>query len=397
MNKKTKTFSVWVSRLLGKINTRGILITSVGIGAGACALIAYQNIKANNCTNRPLIGSYYYPWYTIQRWNYDRNVTAMPYLGPYDNSNISIINQHIDWAKQAGIDYFIYSWLGTNKEEHGPETKITDNFISQTSKSNYKIMPLYEMPLALNQSPDNIDFDQKYWTHVTVGDQFIKDMLAFSNQAHNSENFLRVNSCPKVAIYLARNMINQVEYFDKLKKALSSRNQCLDFSADVTFWNSSDKPLARSKKSSKDQWTWLANNFSSVFGYNMYSNDLNVYKIEGNFAFDKIFLAAKSVNQAEWEKRSHDVGLKYHYSIQPGYDDRPLRGNDRPAAPPSEKFLLNDWKRINESLTKDDHILITSFNEWYEGTAIEPSKKDGKLLIAANRKATDTVKRKFCD
>ena len=42
-------------------------------------------------------------------------------------------------------------------------------------------MPLYEIPLALNQSPDNIDFDQRYWLRVTVGDQFINDMLAFSN------------------------------------------------------------------------------------------------------------------------------------------------------------------------------------------------------------------------
>ena len=91
------------------------------------------------------------------------------------------------------------------------------------------------------------------------------------------------------------------------------------------------------------------------------------------------------------------MGLKYHYSIQPGYDDRLLRGNDRPAAPPSEKFLLMDWERIHDDLTDSDHILITSFNEWYEGTAIEPSKKDGKSLIAANRTATNTIKRKFCN
>ena len=161
MVKRNKSSSVWIIRLFDKITIRGVFLTFFGIGTGACAFIIYQNIQGFNCNNRPLIGSYYYPWYTIQRWNYDRNVTGMPYLGPYDNSNINVINQHIDWAKQAGIDYFIYSWLGTNKKEHGPETKITDNFISQTSKLNYKIMPLYETPLALNQSPENIDFDQK--------------------------------------------------------------------------------------------------------------------------------------------------------------------------------------------------------------------------------------------
>ena len=396
MDKRNTKFRALIRRVSIKINIQTIFLTIFGIGTGVFAIIIFQNIQGS-CNKRPLIGSYYYPWYTLQRWKYDRNVTGKPYLGPYDNSNVNVINQHIDWAKQAGIDYFIYSWLGTNRKEHGPETKITDNFIRQTNIINFKIMPLYETPLALNQSPDNIDFDQKYWPRVTAGDQFIKDMLAFSNQAHNTDHFLRINNCPRVALYLARNMINQDKYFKKLKKELSNRNQCLDFTADVTFWNSSDKPLARSEQSSEEQWEWLANNFSAVFGYNMYSDNINVYNIKDDLAFDKIFLKAKSVNQEKWENRSHDVGLKYHYSIQPGYDDRLLRGNDRPAAPPSEKFLLMDWERIHDDLTDTDHILITSFNEWYEGTAIEPSKKDGKSLIAANRTATDTIKRKFCN
>ncbi|KGG26700.1 MULTISPECIES: glycoside hydrolase family 99-like domain-containing protein [unclassified Prochlorococcus] len=397
MVKRNEFSSALIIRLFDKITIRGIFLTFFGIGAGACAFIIYQNMQGVNCNNRPLIGSYYYPWYTIERWKWGQDVMGKPLLGPYNNSDQKVINKHIDWAQDAGIDYFIYSWLGTNKKEHGPESKITDNFIRQTSKVNYKIMPLYETPLALNQSPDNIDFDQKYWPRVNAGDQFIKDMLAFSNQAHNSEHFLRINNCPRVAIYLARNMLNQDKYFNKLKKALANRNQCLDFTADVSFWNSSDKPLARSNQSSEHQWAWLANNFSAVFGYNMYSHDINVYEIQGDLAFDKIFLKAKSVNQKKWEKRSHDVGLKYHYSIQPGYDDRPLRGNERPAAPSSEKFLLKDWERIYASLSKDDHILITSFNEWYEGTAIEPTKKDGTSLIAANRKAADAIKRKFCN
>ena len=385
------------TKLNKKFNLRSLLLILTVLGIGGFVVFLYSGTRKSSCLNRPLIGSYYYPWYTIERWNNDRNVTGKPYLGPYDNGNSNVISQHIDWAKQARIDYFIYSWLGTNKKEHGPETKITDNFIRQTSKINYRIMPLYETPLALNQSPDNIDFDQNYWPSVTVGDQFINDMLAFSNQAHNSEHFLRIDNCPRVAIYFARNMLNQDKYFNKLKKVLSNRNQCLDFTADVSFWSSSDKPLARSKQSSEDQWAWLGNNFSAVFGYNMYTHDIDSYKIKEDLTFDKIFLKAKSVNQKSWEKRSHDAGLKYHYSIQPGYDDRPLRGDDRPAAPPSEKFLLMDWERIRDKLSTNDHILITSFNEWYEGTAIEPSKNSGNSLISVNRKAADAIKRKSCN
>ena len=110
-------------------NVRSSLLIAIILAIGGLFVLIYSEIRKTNCLDRPLIGSYYYPWYTIQRWKNDRNVTGKPYLGPYDNSNVNVINQHIDWAKQAGIDYFIYSWLGTNKKEHGPETKITNNFI----------------------------------------------------------------------------------------------------------------------------------------------------------------------------------------------------------------------------------------------------------------------------
>lgn len=377
-------------------NTRILLFTLILLGVAGLTAFLYSRNRRLDCSDRPLIGSYYYPWYTLQRWEWDQNTMGEPLLGPYNNSDKKIINQHIDWAQEAGIDYFIYSWLGTNKDKQ-TETEIAAKFIEHTNRRDIKIMPLYETPLALNQSPDRIDFKKEFLPGKKVGDQFIKDMMIYANLAQSSENFLKVNQCPRVAIYLARNMVNQEEYFSKLVKELSERNLCLDLTADVAFWNTSENPLTLSESSSEQQWKWLADNFSAVFAYNMYSDDTNGYGVTQEPSFEQLLLKAKSSNQKRWEQHAHNVGLKYHYSIQPGYDDRLLRGNDRPAAPPSEKFLLMDWERIHDDLTDSDHILITSFNEWYEGTAIEPSKKDGKSLIAANRTATNTIKRKFCN
>ena len=134
MVKRNKFSSAGIIRLYDKITIRGVFLTFFGIGTGACAFIIYQNIQGVNCSNRPLTGSYYYPWYTINRWKYDRNVTGMPYLGPYGNSDISVINQHIDWAKQAGIDYFIYSWLGTNKKSMEQKPKLLITLLGKQAK-----------------------------------------------------------------------------------------------------------------------------------------------------------------------------------------------------------------------------------------------------------------------
>jgi len=122
------------TKLNKKFNLRGSILILTVLGIGGFLVFLYSGARKSSCLNRPLIGSYYYPWYTIQRWKYDRNVTSMPYLGPYDNSNLSVINQHIDWAKQAGIDYFIYSWLGTNKKSMDQKPKLLITLLGKQAK-----------------------------------------------------------------------------------------------------------------------------------------------------------------------------------------------------------------------------------------------------------------------
>jgi hypothetical protein len=384
------------AKLLYLTKKRSFWLTTFILAGGALALGIKQFSSRNSCVNRPQIGSYYYPWYTTSRWENDQDVLGKPSLGFYDNSDKKVINMHLAWASEAGIDYLIYSWLGTDSRKHKIEIERSENFIKQAHNSGIKVMPLYETRLALNQPPDNIDLDKKISSTEKAGDRFINDMLYFANQAKESGVFLKVNGCPRISIYLARNLINSESYFERLKIDLAKRGQCLDITADVAFWGSSHKPLARSVRSSKEQWDWLAKNFSTVFGYNMYSDNLNVYGINKNMSFDNLYLQAKRKNQKAWKERSDSAGLKYQYSVQPGYDDRALRGMDRPAIPPSSVFLRRDWDRIFANLEYGDHVLITSFNEWYEGTAIEPSEQDGEKLINANQKIATRIKNKFC-
>ena len=66
----------------------------------------------------------------------------------------------------------------------------------------------------------------------------------------------------------------------------------------------------------------------------------------------------------------------------------------------SAGFSTSMWLSVSStswnSLDIGDHVLITSFNEWYEGTAIEPSKKNGLELIQKNKDITNRIKDKFC-
>ena len=55
--------------------------------------------------------AYYYIWYNENSW--DRAKTDYPVLGRYTSDDRKVMEQHVRWAKAAGIDGFIVSWKST--------------------------------------------------------------------------------------------------------------------------------------------------------------------------------------------------------------------------------------------------------------------------------------------
>lgn len=64
------------------------------------------------------VGVFYYPWYDTERhWpeGFMRellNPPQMPLLGKYKSRAPSVIDQHITWSEEYGIDNWICSWWG---------------------------------------------------------------------------------------------------------------------------------------------------------------------------------------------------------------------------------------------------------------------------------------------
>ncbi len=56
--------------------------------------------------------AYYYIWFDPNSWN--RAKTDYPVLGRYSSDDRNVMEQHVDWALEAGIDGFIVSWKSTD-------------------------------------------------------------------------------------------------------------------------------------------------------------------------------------------------------------------------------------------------------------------------------------------
>ena len=89
-----------------------------------------------------------------------------------------------------------------------------------------------------------------------------------------------------------------------------------------------------------------------------------------------------AVNRRAWAEA---LGVPPRLSVGtvwPGFDDRPLRGDDRPVVDRRGTQEYDDsWARAEAEDV--DWVLITSWNEWFEGTSVEPSELHGSSALDA--------------
>jgi hypothetical protein len=115
---------------------------------------------AADISNPIPVFAYYYIWFDPQSW--DRAKKDYPTLGRYSSDDPTVMKQHIEWAKNAGIDGFIVSWKSTLVLD-----RRLQMLIDVAAKENFKLWIIYQ-GLDFNRKPlpvDQIDNDLDYFVH----------------------------------------------------------------------------------------------------------------------------------------------------------------------------------------------------------------------------------------
>ena len=137
---------------------------------------------------KPSMGTFafYYPWYGTpgnctgcwRHWPPD-NKTRITHHPPdfYDSNNVTLIKEHINMAKEAGIDGFIVSWWGIND--------FTDN-----------------ASLHIKNVCEQNDFKFTfYYENTSSIDQTINDLEYILNNYTNSNAWYKIDGRPLIYIY----------------------------------------------------------------------------------------------------------------------------------------------------------------------------------------------------
>jgi hypothetical protein len=304
----------------------------------------------------PQFGAYYYPWYFPERWTQEP-VTDTPQLGHYSSSDRAVAKRHVQWAKQAGLGFFMVSWISPTGRE---DQNFRQAVLPEIEEQGFHFAFLYDTAIALNLPAGKpLNFDQKLEDGHRAGERFVAhfDYLADTYLKHKRQ--LTFNEAVVVNLYLVRDMVHAGPYLRQVRDRLRKRGIELYLIADVVFW---------AQPESFD-WPLLKEHFQAITAYNMYHRSPFLDGVRTQFqASDRV-------------ARAH--GLVFIPNVMPGYDDTRLRGKDRVTLDRQGGAFYRRYWEVAAPFVRADQpfLLITSFNEWHEGTELEPSTEYGDLYL----------------
>lgn len=318
-----------------------------------------------------LLGAYYYLWYP-GNWgegylNGRLTPPQWPALGQYESSDLKTIEQHIAWSSQYGIHFWAVSWWPDQPQLDGI---LREKILKAKNTEDIKFCIFYETA-GLGLVDDRITFTSDKTKKM------ISDFKYLAQTYFSHPSYLKINGRPVVVIYLTRTFDGQYpEAISGLRKSLKELGFDPFLVGDEIFWYViRTAPLSPSPNPNRDRIRL----FDGITAYNMYNWAKPKQMGYGNAS---TFLSDVHDLYGQYKSALGKEGSLIP-SIIPGYNDRGVRLSDKhPAIPRQFAPGAEEGSFFKEALKRtvlpfiDPHIpmaLITSFNEWNEGTQIEPT------------------------
>lgn len=309
-----------------------------------------------------LVLAFHYPWYGTpggptgrwRKWNHPRLVfpsqrilgfhdprrrlgpdrvdlgaTHYPLAGPYDSRDPAVIREQFRLAREAGLDGFVVSWWGRESEEAVTFAALLDG----ARDSGLRLSVYYETGELRPRGAAGV----------------AADLDALLGRHGAEPAFLRVDGIPVVFIYAAHRL--RIAAWDAVLAHLAARGRRVFLVGDA------ERP------------EWLAR-----------FDALHVYSPVTDLARGRDLAAAYRKRAAA----ARAAGIPFMSAVAPGYDDRTIR---QPGAviPRAEGATYDATWRA--ALAVDPAwVLVASWNEWHEGSEIEPSREHGRRYLDATRR-----------
>ena len=247
-----------------------------------------------------------------------------PLDGVYDSCDEYTLRRHLRQAEFAGIDGFILSWWGFEHYSH----KALEKLLNLALKDFITIYYETAMTLKLRDEKREVAIERIY-----------SDLKRLLEEYASKESWIKVDGKPLLVIYIAdQYSVKEWKYIrEKLEK-------------NYEFFLLGD--------------TFDLNYLEVFDGLHIYTP---VRYSKRGIPLEDVYL--------EVSKKIKEKGKLFASAVCPGYDDRRIRQPGIFIPREDGRYYIDCWKASFKASA--DWILITSWNEWLEGTEIEPSLEYG--------------------
>lgn len=306
-------------------------------------------------TNR-LVGVHYYPWYEMhqghENWT-DRTVST-PVLGEYAAADRSVVDQHIKWSVDHGVRWWSISWWGPGS---GTDRALRRSILQAERFEHLMFSILYETKGRLEEFDYDLD-------RQGARDRLANDLAYLADHYFAQDNYRRVDGRPVVFFYIGQTLRGDIS--GAFAEATAGLNTDLYILADVPFGTA---PASYP----------IIDVADAVTSYNPYSSRPDIEQVFHDTYERGLKLLHLGAEAAD---------LDYVPVLIPGFNDTGLPASirmDNPVLSASPDRYERVCEQARPHLADAESVLVTSFNEWYENTQIEPSEEYGTAYLELTR------------
>ncbi len=314
----------------------------------------------------------------------------IPLYGPYDDSLPETASRQVSWARQYGIDLFVYGMFWS-RGKRVLDKALDQGFLGANTGFPFAVMWANRMPRGIRPvkavPQQVIDPSRLVYTDP---EDFLNLIRFVCNSYFRQPNYFKINGSPLFAIFDSTFFIRQmgeegcahaVSQARRLVRQQGFRDLHLMAVNPAPAWLSSYRRAG----------------FDSVTHY------VYLPHWKGNYIQDYTTLAQERA--AAWHSFSVQTGLPYYPSVATGWDAtprgvmhhgfRPLQYPWWPVVTGEHPERFSDFLRaaIGYSCTHNSPAItfLASLNEWSEGHYIEPDTRHGFGWLEAVREAISHV------